>query len=296
MTKAVEVELPLSVGHRRIQEPPPQLLKWIGNKQRFAAEIIDYFPARFGRYFEPFLGSGAVLGALAPTDGMASDIMPPLIEIWTTLRTRPVTLKRWYRDRWQRIKREGKAAVYESVRASYNKSPNGADLLYLSRACYGGVVRFRAKDGYMSTPCGIHNPIPPSSFDCRTDQWHDRTSGTQFRPADFAELIELARAGDVVYCDPPYHHTQSILYGAQMFSLGRLFEAIAAAKARGAYVALSIDGTKRTDEQAMSLPIPDGLFQREAFVNCGRSMLRRFQREGETLEDQVVTDRLLLTY
>ncbi len=46
----------------------------------------------------------------------------------------------------------------------------------------------------------------------------------------------------------------------------------------------------------MSLPIPDGLFEREAFVNCGRSMLRRFQREGETLEYQVVTDRLLLTY
>lgn len=34
----------------------------------------------------------------------------------------------------------------------------------------------------------------------------------------------------------------------------------------------------------------------EIFVNCGRSMLRRFQRVGETLEDDVVSDRLLLTY
>ncbi len=87
----------------------------------------------------------------------------------------------------------------------------------------------------MSTPCGIHNPIPPGSFDRRTDHWHDHSSGTEFRLADFAEVIELARAGDVVYCDPPYHHTQAILYGAQTFSVGRLFEAIAAAKARGAY-------------------------------------------------------------
>ena len=43
-----------------------QLLKWVGNKQRFAHEIISYFPAKFDAYYEPFLGSGAVLGTLAP--------------------------------------------------------------------------------------------------------------------------------------------------------------------------------------------------------------------------------------
>jgi DNA adenine methylase len=43
-----------------------QLLKWIGNKQRFAAEIVSHFPSRIGTYFEPFLGSGAVLGTLSP--------------------------------------------------------------------------------------------------------------------------------------------------------------------------------------------------------------------------------------
>jgi len=31
-------------------------------------------------------------------------------------------------------------------------------------------------------------------------------------------------------------------------------------------------------------------------VNCGRSMLLRFQMAGETLENEVVHDRLLLTY
>ena len=44
------------------------------------------------------------------------------------------------------------------------------------------------------------------------------------------------------------------------------------------------------------LPIPKGLFEREAFVNCGRSMLRRFQMNGKSLEEEVVADRLLLTY
>jgi DNA adenine methylase len=44
------------------------------------------------------------------------------------------------------------------------------------------------------------------------------------------------------------------------------------------------------------IPIPDDLFEHEVAVNCGRSMLRRFQLGGETLEGEVVKDRLLLTY
>jgi len=75
-----------------------------------------------------------------------------------------------------------------------------------------------------------------------------------------------------------------------------LFAAIARCKARGVYVALSIDGTKRSGEKICSVPIPGGLFETEATVNCGRSMLRRFQMAGQTLEGEVVADRLLLTY
>jgi DNA adenine methylase len=32
------------------------------------------------------------------------------------------------------------------------------------------------------------------------------------------------------------------------------------------------------------LPIPSGLFKREVFVNTGRSMFKRFQMDGRTLE------------
>jgi DNA adenine methylase len=42
--------------------------------------------------------------------------------------------------------------------------------------------------------------------------------------------------------------------------------------------------------------VPDGLFQREVFMKLGRSMLKRFQMDGRTLEDHEVSDRLLLTY
>jgi DNA adenine methylase len=190
----------------------------------------------------------------------------------------------------------GKQDGYEKIKASYNAKPSGADLLFLCRACYGGVVRFRQTDGYMSTPCGVHYPISPESFAQRVDDWHRRTLGTTFELMDYDEAMSRTKAGDVVYCDPPYTHSQTILYGAQSFALEHLFEVIARCKKAGVFVALSIDGTKRSGEVTCHLPIPKGLFEREALVNCGRSMLRRFQMNGKTLESELVADRLLLTY
>jgi DNA adenine methylase len=273
-----------------------QLLKWIGNKQRFAHEIVSYFPEEFATYLEPFLGSGAVLATLAPERAVASDSFLPLITIWKTLHDDPELLKRWYADRWEIATSGDKVEQYERIKASYNASPNAADLLFLSRSCYGGVVRFRQRDGYMSTPCGPHQPITPEAFAKRVDEWHRRTAGAKFEHMEYREAMSLASEGDVVYCDPPYTHTQAILYGAQSFSLRDLLDAIGDCKQRGVYVALSIDGTKRSGDVICDLPIPDGLFEREILVNCGRSMLRRFQMSGQSLEFEVVADRLLLTY
>jgi len=293
----VQYLLPFDTTKSYTVEPfNKQLLKWVGNKQRFAYEIISYFPVEFDIYFEPFLGSGGVLGTLAPERAIGSDTFIPLIEIWQTLRSNPDLLKRWYAERWHLMMAGNKVSEYERVKASYNANPNGADLLFLSRSCYGGVVRFRQADGYISTPCGIHTPISPESFSRRVDEWHRRTTGTTFQCLDYEEAMNIAKPGDLVYCDPPYSHSQGILYGAQSFNLSRLLEIIGRCKKRGIYVALSIDGTKRSGNLICDLPIPDGLFEREVFVNVGRSMLKRFQMNGQTLEGEVVADRLLLTY
>lgn len=283
---------------RQCEVPPfkTQLLKWIGNKQRFAHEIVSYFPAVYGTYYEPFLGSGAVLATLAPTSAVGSDGFGALMEIWQALKGRPDRLKRWYAERWERTLAEPKGVVYESVKASYNANPNGADLLYLCRSCYGGVVRFRKADGYMSTPCGVHDPISPESFSSRADEWQRRCRFTEFAHSGYAEAMKRAKRGDLIYCDPPYVDTQSIIYGSQSFDLSNLFEIVAQCKAKGVFVALSIDGTKRSGDKICDIPIPAGLFEVEASVNCGRSMLRRFQMAGQTLEQEVVSDRLLLTY
>lgn len=273
-----------------------QLLKWIGNKQRFAHEIISFFPRRFGTYHEPFLGSGAVLGVLAPQKAVAADSFKPLITIWQTLKEDPEQVKRWYRERWEEAQQGEKVEQYEKIKNRYNTSANAADFLFLTRAAYGGVMRFRKADGYMSTPCGAHKPIHFGTFGRRVDEWAERVRGAEFFHREYGESLDRAQEGDVVYCDPPYSHSQAILYGAQGFDQDDLFRRIEKAKARGVFVALSLDGSKKSGATDCDYDIPHSLFEKHVAVNCGRSMLKRFQMGGKTLEGEVVTDRLLLTH
>lgn len=282
------------------ERPPGQLLKWIGSKQRFATAIVAAFPPRFGTYREPFLGGGAVLGTLQPARAIASDVLAPLLGIWRALQADPDGLCQWYADRWLAADRgeagqADKVANYLAIRQAYNAAANPADLLFLSRACYGGVIRFN-KDGAMNTPCGAHQPIAPHVFAKRVAAWHPRVQGTRFEHADFEQMLDDARPGDLVYCDPPYADCGSTIYGAQAFSLARLMAAIDRCKSRGVYVALSIDGWKRSGSHDCGVDIPEGLFESEAVIDVGRSMLRRFQMQGQTLEAEVVADRLLRTW
>ncbi len=276
--------------------PKTQLLKWIGNKQKFAGEITKCFPEKFNVFYEPFLGSGAISATLEPEKGIGSDIFKPLMEIWQTLKEKPDELIQWYAIRRNRLEKEDKIFVYEEVKKSFNQKNNGADFLFLTRTCYGGIVRFRKTDGYMSTPCGVHEPIKVDNFILRVGEWKKRMRNMTFLNADYREIFEMAKSGDLIYCDPPYSHSQSILYGSQAFQLSELFQQIDKAKSKGVKVALSIDGKKKSGEYFCELPIPNGLFEQERFITLGRSMLRRFQMEGQNLESEIVADRLLLTY
>ena len=280
----------------RYQRPKSPLLKWIGSKYRHAQDITRSFPQNFGTFYDVFLGSGPVLATVAPSHGVGADSFAPLIEIWQALQRDPAALKSWYAERWHSVMAGDKIERYEEIKASYNAAPNGADFLFLTRACYGGVVRFRKADGYMSTPCGAHRPISPESFATRVEEWHRRLRNCTFICSDFRQVMRQASDGDLIYCDPPYKHTQAIVYGAQDFSLHDLFAEIRACKDRGVRVALSIDGTKKSGTVDCDVGIPDGLFERTLNINCGRSMLKRFQMNGKTLEKENVTDRLLLTY
>jgi len=276
------------------RKSPKQLLKWIGNKQRFAQQICSVFPLEYNKYIEPFAGSGAILGAMAPQKGIAGDMLRPLIDMWKLLQKDPDLIYKHYEDSWMKFGKN-KELAYKQILSSYNENPNPLDLVFISRSCYGGVIRF-TKKGKMSTPIGSHNPISPKSFKERMISWRNRILGTEFICADFKETMSKAKEGDIVYCDPPYVNTQKILYGAQSFELEDLWTAIENCKEKGAMVALSIDGKKKSKKIVIDLGIPKNLFKRKMFVYGGSSMLRRFQKKNSVMNGEDVHDRLLLTW
>lgn len=270
------------------------LIKYIGNKTRYAAYICSQLPKDYRVYFEPFLGSGAVLGCLSPRRAIACDTIEPLINLWRLVKKKPREVIDSYTENYEQYIKDP-PGTYESIKARFNKDPNPHDFLFISRTCYGGVIRFR-RDGYLSTPIGPHKPISPAEFEARAVQWQRAVKNTDFLVSDYAQVVKLAGDKDIIYCDPPYVDSQKIIYGAQNFLLKRLFEDLSAAKARGAFVALSIDGIKKSGTKKISIVPPDNLFELENYVALGGSMLKRFWRDGQTVDDEHVKDRLFLSH
>ncbi len=283
----------------------PALLKWIGNKQRFASIIVANMPTTFNNYYEPFLGSGAVLAELLMQDDTSlyphfnhaygSDILPFLIDIFRSVKENPNKIIEYYSKEISSYY-ENPAEQYELIRNRFNQDHNAFDFCLLSRTCYSGVIRFRKADGYMSTPKGPHNPIKPSVFANRVALWSNLIQKADFYTESFEKAMAKPQQGDVIYCDPPYTHSQSIIYGAQDFNINILWNMIAECKDRGAYVMLSINGSRESKKKDISIDIPAGLFDRELTVNCGTSMIDRLQNSGKDMVDEVVHDKLLLTW
>lgn len=283
----------------------PALLKWVGNKQRVASTIIANMPTVFNNYYEPFLGSGAVLAELLMREdtnlfphfnhAYGSDILPFLIDIFRNIKNDPSEIIDYY-SREISAYYEDPERQYELIRNRFNQNHNAFDFCLLSRTCYSGIIRFRKADGYMSTPKGPHNPIKPAAFANRAALWSDLIQKAEFYTESFEESMLKPQRGDVVYCDPPYTHSQSIIYGAQDFHINNLWNKIEECKARGVYVMLSINGTRESKRKNISIDIPAGLFERELIIDCGVSMIDRLQNFGGTMTDEVVHDRLLLTW
>ena len=78
-----------------LPDPCRPLLKWAGGKRQLLPAIRAHYPAAFGRYIEPFLGSGAVFfdlagsGALSGHEAVLSDCNDALIGCYQAVRDDP---------------------------------------------------------------------------------------------------------------------------------------------------------------------------------------------------------------
>lgn len=65
------------------------LLKWAGGKRQLLPKLIEYMPDVYNRYYEPFLGGGALLFALQPKEAFVNDLNSELINMYTVVKKNP---------------------------------------------------------------------------------------------------------------------------------------------------------------------------------------------------------------
>jgi len=203
------------------------LLKWAGGKRQLLPVLRRFYPARFNRYWEPFLGSAAVFfdlhaRGLVHTGGATlADNNPDLIACYRVVRDHPkqviAELHRLAHDHEQL----GATHYYDvrnnrfnAQRAALRASANGGELvyspalaamfIYLNRTGYNGLFRLNAS-GEFNVPAGRYAK-PRICDEANLRRVSDALARTSVSLEEqrFEAVVDMARAGDFLYFDPPY--------------------------------------------------------------------------------------------
>lgn len=216
-------------------------LKWAGGKRWLVKHLHNFLPNRYGRYFEPFLGSGAVYFSLAPQRATLSDVNPQLITTYQAIRADWQRVLKILRDHAAHHSHD----YYYQMRGSdpAGQDERAARFLYLNRTCWNGLYRVN-RAGKFNVPKGSKDAVllATDDFEALANQLKKAT----IECVGFEQVIAKARKGDLIYADPPYtvkHNLNGFLkYNEAIFTWDdqvRLAVALRNAVAKGVHVIVS---------------------------------------------------------
>lgn len=181
-------------------------LKWAGGKRALLSEILPRLMPISGRYFEPFLGAGAVLLSMpSGTERLASDVNVELIETYEVIRDEPEQLIQHLsefqntKESFLEIRSWDRLPEFRDV----PKVKRAARFIFLNKTCFNGLHRVNSK-GQFNVPFG--NYANPRIFDPQHIRKLSTSFGSDFylSSSGYLDLTAKVRAGDTVYFDPPY--------------------------------------------------------------------------------------------
>ena len=243
-------------------------LKWAGGKRQLLHQIRQFYPAKFGSYIEPFVGSGAVFfdlhnqGLLQGRSAVLIDNNADLIGCYSAVRDHAPTVIRSLSRLATAYKKNAHEHYYNvrdkrfnpaRQRISNGSGPDArrytaslaAMLIYLNRTGYNGLFRLNSQGGF-NVPIGRYkNPQICDADNLRAVS--AALSGDVTIVQDtFESVLTSANRGDFVYFDPPYAPLSRTAlftsYTPRGFSLEdqeRLQEVVIELSARGCWVLLS---------------------------------------------------------
>lgn len=163
-------------------------LKWVGGKGRVIAQLEQYFPKSYGRYFEPFVGGGAVYFYINPDEATINDVNDCLMGTYISVRENVDELIRELKKlqkKYRSLEPEQQKEMFYKIRSEYNilidkrSLRKSALLIFLNKTCFNGMYR-ENKKGEFNVPFGkYHNQticdesnLRAASDTLRSGRWH----------------------------------------------------------------------------------------------------------------------------
>jgi len=198
----------LNDAGRIINEKPKPFVKWVGGKRQLLKQfklMNLYPPEKFdptkARYFEPFVGGGAVFFDLLPEKAYLSDLNFELVTTYNVIKNDVEKLIKLLK------KHDHNKEYFLNVRAKKvgKLSPLqvASRFIYLNRACFNGMYRVNSK-GEFNVPFGDNkNPLICDEENLR--KISKTLKNVEIKHQDYKQVLKKAKKGDFIYFDPPYH-------------------------------------------------------------------------------------------
>ena len=245
------------------------VIKWSGSKRSQAGTIASLFP-EFKTYFEPFLGGGSVLIQSRPKHAICGDVCEPLIEFWNMIKDNPMKMIKGYAKSWQVLQDKGYTTYYK-IRDRFNANPNPSDLLFLSRTCVNGLIRFNSDGKFNNSLHHTRKGINPKTLENIVLQWSECIQNYKFITGNYFETTKSATKNDFVYLDPPYFNTVGRYYGKIVFD--DFIDYLEELGSRNIKYAFSYDGFR--DKIDYTVDIPKHVYKRRIFLDSGNSSFKK---------------------
>jgi DNA adenine methylase len=191
------------------------LFKWSGGKRRELKHVREHAPDEFGRFYEPFVGGGAVLFDLQHHTNIVNDINTDVINFYRTVKNHGQTfiedlngVAEEYKSlilKHEPKNREDFAPLAE-IYYHWRDGDHSADYdlakrFYVLRClAFGGMLRYN-KSGKFNVPYGYYKTFKKISWN---EDYENIFKNTVFRNQHWLSSLEDVREDDFVFLDPPY--------------------------------------------------------------------------------------------
>ena len=198
----------ISDAQRIIEEKPKPFVKWVGGKRQLLAQfrLMNLYPpekfdTKNSRYFEPFVGGGAVFFDLLPETAFLSDLNNELVVTYNVIKNDVENLIKSLKK--HKLDKEYFLKIRSQNPEKLSDINTASRFIYLNRTCFNGMYRVNSKGGF-NVPFGkYNNPLICDEVNLR--KVSKSLKNIEIKKQDYKEVLKKARKGDFVYFDPPYY-------------------------------------------------------------------------------------------